>query len=220
MNTEPRTILPDVTVDRGVPKTTSLEVARIFGKRHDNVLRDLADLLSQVSDSFGKLNFEASEYETRNNLGFTVRHPMYKLTKDGFVMLAMGYTGKPAVRFKEAYIRRFNEMEAELSRRAESARTGSGVEWFRVTLDEWIAATHGMSDMAEERKRLRLIARIEREAIRPALSLEGPARRDVNPKRLPATNTERCPPPAPTRLCITCASSRSSSRLLRCIGLR
>lgn len=167
MKTEPDAAVPEITLDCGVPKTTSLEVARIFGKAHKNILRDIDVLLPQVSDSLGKLNFEPSEYETQNNLGFMVKQPMYKLTKDGFTMLAMGYTGRLAIRFKEAYIRRFNEMEAELSRRDAAVGTdGDRLDGkFSVTWEEWLAATHPMKDIKEERKRFHLIFRIEREAL-------------------------------------------------------
>ncbi|WP_260458301.1 Rha family transcriptional regulator [Bacteroides salyersiae] len=37
--------------------------------------------------------------------------PMFYLTRDGFTFLAMGFTGKVAVEFKETYINAFNEME-------------------------------------------------------------------------------------------------------------
>lgn len=98
-----------------VPAVTSLQVAEAFGKEHYNVLRDIEQILPQVSEIFGKLNFEVSEYTTMNNLGFAVRKPMYLLSKDGFTILTMSYTGEKAMKFKEAYIARFNEMEARLS---------------------------------------------------------------------------------------------------------
>ena len=100
---------------REVPAVTSLQVAEAFGKEHYNVLRDIEQILPQVSEIFGKLNFEVSEYTTMNNLGFAVRKPMYLLSKDGFTILTMSYTGEKAMKFKEAYINRFNEMERELA---------------------------------------------------------------------------------------------------------
>lgn len=101
-----------------IPAVTSLQVAEIFGKQHKNVLRDIEQILSQVPEIFWKLNFEPTKYELKNNLGFPVKHPMYIITKDGFALLTMGYTGEKAMQFKEAYINRFNEMEAELAQLA------------------------------------------------------------------------------------------------------
>lgn len=42
---------------------------------------------------------------------------MYYITRDGFTMVAMGYTGAKAMKFKEAYINEFNKMEAMLQKR-------------------------------------------------------------------------------------------------------
>jgi len=39
---------------------------------------------------------------------------MYYITRDGFTLLVMGYTGEKAMRFKEAYIKQFNAMERAL----------------------------------------------------------------------------------------------------------
>lgn len=65
-----------------IPAVTSLQVAEAFGKEHKNVLQDIDRILSQVPEIFGRLNFEPSEYELKNNLGFPVKHPMYLLSED------------------------------------------------------------------------------------------------------------------------------------------
>lgn len=98
---------------KAVPAVTSLQVAEVFEKRHDNVLRDIEHILSQVPENFIKLNFE--EYAAEYRAGFGMRKtPTYILTKDAFTLLTMGYTGEKAMRFKIAYIERFNEMERQL----------------------------------------------------------------------------------------------------------
>jgi Rha family phage regulatory protein len=79
-------------------------LARTFRKRHTNVLRAYDNL--KCSDEFRRLNFEASEYI--NEQGKTQRS--VTMTKDGFVMLVMGFTGPSAMVFKEAYIATFNAM--------------------------------------------------------------------------------------------------------------
>lgn len=98
---------------RSVPATTSLKVSEFFERNHRNVLRDIRDLVAKCSKNFTELNFELSEYidPTGRKL------PMYLLTKDGFMMLAMGYTGERAMRLKEAYIAQFNAMEEALRAR-------------------------------------------------------------------------------------------------------
>lgn len=94
---------------QGRDVTTSLIVAEVFGKRHDNVLRDIGNL--SCSDSFRLLNFEETPYTNPQN-GQTYK--MYEMTKDGFSFLVMGYTGEKAGQFKEAFINEFNRREMML----------------------------------------------------------------------------------------------------------
>ncbi len=95
-------------------KTTSLIIAEKFSKQHKHVLRDIEKIMMQVSDIFGKTNFGLSEYEQPNNLGLMTKYKMYELTKDGFIMVVMSYTGAKAFAIKEAYINAFNLMHAKL----------------------------------------------------------------------------------------------------------
>ena len=83
---------------------SSRQVAEEFGKEHYNVLRDIENL--DCSPEFNALNFEGVTYKDAKG----EKRPEYLMTKDGFTFLAMGYRGKKAAAFKEAYIRRFNEM--------------------------------------------------------------------------------------------------------------
>ena len=106
---------PSVSLHSGRPATTSLEVAKFFGKRHDNVLRDVDALLSQLPENSLQLNFEETYQEQETPLGVKqVR--MFILYRDGFMLLVMGYTGKKALTMKLAYIEAFNRMEEELAR--------------------------------------------------------------------------------------------------------
>ena len=97
-----------VTLRKDEAVTTSLMVAEIFHKRHDHVLEDIRKL--DCSDSFRLPNFRESYYTNDQNK----RQPMYYITKDGFTFLVMGYRGKKAAEFKEAYISAFNKMETVL----------------------------------------------------------------------------------------------------------
>ena len=91
-------------------RISSLDVAKMFDKMHKNVIRDIEKLTepkSGLSRDFGKLNFELSSYKSEQNK----KLPCYNLTRDGFTILVMGYTGEKALKFKEMYIKRFNDME-------------------------------------------------------------------------------------------------------------
>ena len=105
-----------VTERDGVPITTSRAVAEQFGKRHDSVIRDIENLLnlhksveieSDTAKDFLKQNFAEATYT--DSKGRT--QPQYIITKDGFTLLVMGYTGAKAMQFKVAYINAFNRME-------------------------------------------------------------------------------------------------------------
>ena len=88
-------------------------VAKAFEKEHKNVLRDIEKILdpeSGLSTEFNRLNFEPITYKDSRGR----KQKAYGLTREGFTILAMGYTGKKAMTFKEAYINRFNEMEEQL----------------------------------------------------------------------------------------------------------
>ncbi len=88
----------------------SLYIAETFKKNHKEVLRDIRKLTannSGLSRQFAERNFALGSYTDKQGQ----KRPCYFLTRDGFTMLVMGYTGKKAIEFKELYIRRFNEME-------------------------------------------------------------------------------------------------------------
>ena len=89
--------------------TTSLIVARAFEKEHKNVLRDIENL--ECSALFNELNFEPVEYKDAKG----EMRPAYRLTRDGFAFLAMGFTGKKAAAWKEKFLEAFNAMERALT---------------------------------------------------------------------------------------------------------
>ncbi|EDO7345874.1 Rha family transcriptional regulator, partial [Campylobacter coli] len=107
---------------------TSLDVAKVFGKRHDNVLRDIENILNdlrEIGDLQCKLNFEevvriSKTTNPKNGKLVNRKMPMYNLTRDGFSLLAMGFTGKKALQFKIAFINAFNEMEKLLQKEIKS----------------------------------------------------------------------------------------------------
>lgn len=106
---------------KDIVRVDSLYVAEFFEKNHKEVLRDIRNIAapnSGLSKEFAERNFALGSYKDKQNK----KRPCYYLTRDGFTILVMGYTGKKALRFKELYIRRFNEME-ELIKSLVKART-------------------------------------------------------------------------------------------------
>lgn len=105
-------LLPMITERDGIPVTTSRAVAEQFGKQHKNVIRDIETLISQLkiepaTADFAELNFIQIDQPDAQGKP----RPAYLLTRDGFTLLAMGFTGAKAVQFKVAYINAFNRME-------------------------------------------------------------------------------------------------------------
>ncbi|EFK7894692.1 peptidase [Escherichia coli] len=109
MTTLPTQSHPEITIINGRVVTTSLAVANYFTKRHERVLDRIRNL--ECSAEFTEHNFVLSEYTDASGR----KLPCYQITRDGFAFLAMGFTGKRAARFKEAYINAFNQMEKQLS---------------------------------------------------------------------------------------------------------
>lgn len=104
-----------------VTVVTSLDIAETFEKQYAHVLRDIKEL--ECSEGFRQSNFGESSYTNAQNK----KQPMYLITRDGFTLLAMGYTGEKAMRFKEAYIKQFNAMEKALNGKLREREKGIAV---------------------------------------------------------------------------------------------
>ncbi|EFH2146164.1 peptidase, partial [Escherichia coli] len=109
MATIPTLTQPEIAIVDGQAVTSSLAVANFFSKRHDDVLKKIRTL--ECSASFTARNFSVSDYTDCTGR----KLPCYQITRDGFAFLAMGFMGKRAAQFKEAYINAFNQMEKQLS---------------------------------------------------------------------------------------------------------
>ncbi|HEG5891059.1 TPA: Rha family transcriptional regulator [Campylobacter jejuni] len=88
----------------------SLDLAKVFKKRHDNIIQTIENL---PQDEFKTLNFEISSSIRKNGL-FEKDTKFYNLTRDGFSLLVMGFTGQKAYKWKIEFIKAFNEMEKRL----------------------------------------------------------------------------------------------------------
>lgn len=130
----------DVHQNNGVLVTTSLNIAEVFGKEHFHVIRDIEEVLQKCSTEFGASNFGCSSYKTAQNK----TAPMYTLTKDGVILLIMGYNGETAMQLKEAYIKRFNEMEKELKQKKNLIEYPNLVE--KITIAQIIFSTAKLKD--------------------------------------------------------------------------
>ncbi len=86
--------------------TTSRMIAETFNKRHDNVLRDIENLKKDL------LNFEEMFFETETQDSYGRQQRIYEITRDGFSLLAMGFTGAEAMQWKLKYLEAFNKLEA------------------------------------------------------------------------------------------------------------
>ncbi|PTP95464.1 Rha family transcriptional regulator [Vibrio splendidus] len=85
--------------------TSTRAIAEVFGKAHKNVLSKVRN--SEVSEEFARLNFKPSSYTGADGS----KTPQYLLTREGFFLTAMGFTGSAAAQWREAFIKAFNEYE-------------------------------------------------------------------------------------------------------------
>ena len=92
--------------------TTSKRIAEVFGKEHKNVIKAINKLVGDMNDAkdLGGLTFEPTSYVDTQGRD----KKQYIMNRDGFMLLAMGFTGPKALKFKLQYIQAFNEMEAKL----------------------------------------------------------------------------------------------------------
>ncbi|OKA32654.1 transcriptional regulator [Bacillus cereus] len=89
--------------------TDSLKVSEVFGKQHKNVLRSIYTLMNEMENK-GITFFEPIQYTDNSNR----KQVKYNLSKDGLTLLAMGFTGTKALKFKMMYIEEFNRMEQQI----------------------------------------------------------------------------------------------------------
>lgn len=106
-----------LSTQNGEPVASSRDVAKRFGKEHKDVLRAIKSITAQncaVTQMF---------YQSEYTAGTGKKYPMYLMNRDGFSLLAMGFTGKEAVQWKLKYIEAFNQMEKQLTQRPQLSRS-------------------------------------------------------------------------------------------------
>lgn len=96
----------------GRPVTSSRIVAEYFGKRHNDVLRGIRDLIEKNTDL--SKSFIAREEQIETSNGASRSNPVFLMDQKGFCILAMGFTGAKALEFKCAFYDEFERMKHEL----------------------------------------------------------------------------------------------------------
>jgi Rha family phage regulatory protein len=99
-----------VTLHDGKSVCLSTDIAERFSKAHKNVLSVIDRVREECGPEFDGLNFQPISYRDKNNR----EKPAYAMTRDGFSLVVMGFTGKSATAWKVRYIEAFNAMEGQL----------------------------------------------------------------------------------------------------------
>jgi Rha family phage regulatory protein len=98
-----------VKIENGQPVTSSRKVAEDFGKLHKDVLESARSIITLAENS-ADLFFETTMPDSYGR-----SQKAYLMNRDGFTLLAMGFTGKKAMQWKMKYIAAFNQMEQKLA---------------------------------------------------------------------------------------------------------
>lgn len=150
---------------QGKAFTTSQKIADYFGKRHDNVLRKIRQVKDECPAEFAALNFEEADFIDKNGEA----QPMFNLTKDGYMLVVMGFTGSAAMLIKVRYIQAFNWMADQLTRWSDMGEEAQHRHELKVAKSE-VKARVG-SKLMNARKREKKLLALEFEQI---LSLTQP----------------------------------------------
>lgn len=103
-------LIPAVELVDGHPRVSSLSISEHFEKRHADVLTTIRKTASECPSEFNERNFSSVNFTDEKGES----RPMYLMSRDGFTLVAMGFTGKKALSWKVRYIEAFNAMERAL----------------------------------------------------------------------------------------------------------
>ena len=117
---------PEIQVVHDRIMTTSLAISNVFEKNHRDVLRSIKDL--EIPEDYRERNFAPTFRNVPGPNGSVRKEPIVLITRDGFTVLVMGFTGKRAMEFKIKYIEAFNRMEEDLRNQKEKSWCGSEIE--------------------------------------------------------------------------------------------
>ncbi|MDR2893517.1 MAG: Rha family transcriptional regulator [Deltaproteobacteria bacterium] len=132
----------EIVLENNKFMASSMQIAKHFGKSHNNVLRDIRNLIQDLPEEWASINFEPIEENVVLPASGGIRKdPAYRVTRDGFAMLAMGFTGKEALEWKIKYILAFNQMETALVERLQKEK---------ALMDKKVAALEGDSEKLKQ----------------------------------------------------------------------
>jgi Rha family phage regulatory protein len=123
---------------------SSKALAEHFGKQHKEVLRKIELLKQDIEPAeYHERNFTPMIIDVEIGKGATRQDTAYAITRDGFTLLAMGFTGKRALRWKIAYIEAFNRMEEEMLHQLmmmedKPSESDLRLSHFGCTMEQWV----------------------------------------------------------------------------------
>jgi len=123
------TIKRHLTIKDGEPVTTSLDIATFFGMKHKDVLRAIENKIADCPTEFVGRNFALVSYVDNHNQ----QRPMYELTRKGFDIVALGFTGPKAMEFQIAYVEAFEQKEQELQQKVLAGRADAVIGTLAIT---------------------------------------------------------------------------------------
>ncbi|PGB64704.1 ORF6C domain-containing protein [Bacillus wiedmannii] len=129
--------------------TDSLTIASMFGKEHNNVLKDVRKQIDYAGEEFGQVNFHQSTYINTQNK----RMPKYDLTEEAFTLVAMSYNTKEAVRMKIKFIEEFKRMKQHIQNQQKIPTDPMGV--LKLTFQALEGHTQEIQEIKSEVKDLR-----------------------------------------------------------------
>ncbi|WP_319764049.1 Rha family transcriptional regulator [Maridesulfovibrio sp.] len=106
-------VVVELVMENNQPMVSSVMVAERFEKQHKDVLKAIRNL--EIPDEFSERNFAPTSIDVAQPNGGTRKERSFNMTRDGFSLLAMGFTGKKAMEWKIKFLEAFNAMEAKLT---------------------------------------------------------------------------------------------------------
>ncbi|PEL74429.1 Rha family transcriptional regulator [Bacillus toyonensis] len=120
-----------VFVEGNVIVTDSLTIAKMFDKRHDNVIADIRTQIDYAGEEFSLLNFQESKYRTRGK-----EYPKFNLTEEAFTLVVMSYNTKEAVQMKIKFIQEFKRMREYIQQQNDQQKRMSPLQMINTISSE------------------------------------------------------------------------------------
>ncbi len=120
-----------VFVERNVIATDSLTIAKMFDKRHDNVIADIRTQIDYAGEEFSLLNFQESKYRIRGK-----EYPKFNLTEEAFTLVVMSYNTKEAVQMKIKFIQEFKRMREYIQQQNDQQKQMSPLQMIHTISSE------------------------------------------------------------------------------------